>query len=128
MLVESSAASALTLIATGSEVGLAVAAAERLGAREVWTRVVSMPAPQLFLAQEGAWRDRVLPPGGRRVTLEAGATDYWWRFTGPEDLRIGIDRFGASAPLAALQQHFGFTAEAVADRIAGWASGDGRRA
>jgi transketolase len=80
-----------------------------------------MPAPQLFLAQEAAWRDRVLPPGGRRVSLEAGSTDYWWRFTGAAGLRIGIDRFGESAPLAALQQCFGFTPEAVAERVALWA-------
>ena len=83
-----------------------------------------MPAPQLFLAQDRAWRDRVLPPGGRRVTLEAGATDYWWRFTGDADLRIGIDRFGESAPVRDLQSHFGFTPEAVAARIAAWARGE----
>ena len=120
VLVESSGSDALTLIATGSEVGLAVAAARLLAARAIAARVVSMPAPQLFLAQDAAWRERVLPSGGRRVTLEAGATDYWWRFTGPEGLRIGIDRFGESAPLAALLQHFGFTPEAVAERIASW--------
>ncbi len=120
-LVESGATGAVTLIATGSEVGLAVAAAQLLGGRGLAARVVSMPAPQRFLEQEAAWRDRVLPPGGRRVTLEAGSTDYWWRFTGPEDLRIGIDRFGESAPLAALQQYFGFAPEAVADRITRWA-------
>ena len=125
-LVESRAADAVTLIATGSEVGLAVAVVQRLGAQAIPARVVSMPAPQLFLAQEAAWRDRVLPPGGRRVTLEAGATDYWWRFTGPQGLRIGIDRFGESAPLAALQQHFGFTPEAVSDRIAGWLRSAGK--
>ena len=115
---------ALTLIATGSEVWLAVEAAKRLASAGLPARVVSMPAPQLFLAQDRAWRDRVLPPGGRRVTLEAGATDYWWRFTGDADLRIGIDRFGESAPLRDLQSHFGFTPEAVAARIAAWARGE----
>jgi transketolase len=112
---------AVTLIATGSEVGLALEAAKLLGARGIQARVVSMPAPQRFLEQDAAWRDRVLPPGGRRVSIEAGATAYWWRFTGETDLRIGIDRFGESAPLAALQQHFGFTPEAVADRVTRWA-------
>jgi transketolase len=80
-----------------------------------------MPAPQLFLEQEAAWRDQVLPPGGRRVTIEAGATAYWWRFTGEADLRIGIDRFGESAPLAALAEHFGFTPQQVAKRVTEWA-------
>jgi len=121
VLAESGAPGAVTLIATGSEVGLAVAAAPLLAARGVAARVVSMPAPQRFLEQESAWRDKVLPPGGRRVSIEAGATAYWWRFTGPADLRIGIDRYGESAPLAPLQQFFGFTPEAVAERIAGWA-------
>ena len=123
ILSDPGAPGGVTLIATGSEVGLALEATKLLGARGVLARVVSMPAPQRFLEQEAAWRDRVLPPGGRRVSIEAGATDYWWRFTGPADLRIGIDRFGESAPLAALQQHFGFTAEAVVDRIARWARG-----
>ena len=123
VLAESGARDALTLIATGSEVGLAAAAVPLLAPRGVAARVVSMPAPQLVLEQEAAWRDRVLPPEGRRVSIEAGATAYWWRFTGPRDLRIGIDRFGKSAPLAPLQEFFGFTPEAVAERIARWATG-----
>ncbi len=125
VLLESDAPRAPTLIATGSEVGLALAAAALLAARGIAVRVVSMPAPQLFLAQEAAWRERVLPAGGRRVSIEAGATDYWWRFTGAADLRIGIDRFGESAPLAALQPFFGFTPAAVAERIAAWAANPG---
>ncbi len=111
-----------TLIATGSEVHLAVAAAERLAAAGIATRVVSMPAPQRFLEQDQAWRDQVLPPGAPRVTIEAGATAPWWRFTGERDLRIGIDRFGESAPLKPLQEHFGFTPEAVEARVRAWLS------
>jgi transketolase len=80
-----------------------------------------MPAPQRFLQQDAAWRDAVLPPSAPRVTLEAGATDYWHRFVGERDLAIGIDRFGESAPLKELQEHFGFTPERVAERIRGWA-------
>ena len=117
---ESSAPDALTLMATGSEVGLAVAAAARLEAAAIPVRVVSLPAPQLFLAQDGALRDRVLPPTGRRVSIEAGATDYWHRFVGPDGLAIGIDRFGESAPLAQIQEHFGFTPEKIALRIREW--------
>ncbi|MBI1797025.1 MAG: transketolase [Candidatus Eisenbacteria bacterium] len=120
VLRESAGANAITLIATGSEVALAVEAAQRLEAQGVAARVVSMPAPQRVLEQEPAWRDRLLPPVGRRVSIEAGATDYWWRFCGAGDLRIGIDRFGASAPLAELQAYFGFTPDAIAERIRRW--------
>jgi len=83
---------------------------------------VSMPAPQLFLAQEAAARDAVLPPGGRRVSIEAGATEGWHRLIGPSGLAIGIDRFGESAPYAQLQEYFGFTPAKVAERVQSWAA------
>ena len=89
----------ITLIATGSEVGLAVEAAKRLEAAGAPARVVSMPAPQRFLAQDAAWRDAVLPPGGRRVSIEAGATDYWQRFVGTgraRDRHRHVRRVGAA--------------------------------
>jgi transketolase len=120
VLRESGSSGVVTLIATGSEVALALGTAELLEGSGQPTRVVSLFAPQLFLAQERAVRDRVLPPGGRRVSLEAGATDYWHRFVGPDGLAIGIDRFGESAPLAQIQEFFGFTPEKVAERIRGW--------
>ena len=119
VLIERDGATA-TLIATGSEVSLAVEAAGRLDAEGVRLRVVSMPAPQRFLEQDAAWRARVLPPGGRRISLEAGATLYWHRILGGDGLAIGIDTFGASAPLKALQEHFGFTPERIAQRIRTW--------
>jgi transketolase len=117
------ATDAITLIATGSEVALALEAAKLMESGGLPARVVSIPAPQLFLEQDEAWRDAVLPPGGRRVTIEAGATAYWWRFTRESDLRIGIDRFGESAPIAALAEHFGFTPAQVARRVTEWARG-----
>jgi transketolase len=120
VLRESAEPGAPTLIATGSEVALAVAAAQRLADSGVEVRVVSLYAPQLFLAQDRAMRDRVLPPSSRRASIEAGATDYWYRFIGEGGLAIGIDRFGASAPLAQIQEHFGFTPEKVAERVRGW--------
>ncbi|MBI5710392.1 MAG: transketolase [Candidatus Eisenbacteria bacterium] len=119
VLRESETRDALTLIATGSEVALALEAAKLL-APGLPCRVVSMPCPQLFLEQDAAWRDAVLPPGGRRVTLEAGVTDGWHRLAGERGLSIGLDRFGASAPLAQLQEHFGFTPGAVAERVRAW--------
>jgi transketolase len=121
VLTESNESDAVTLIATGSEVGVALDAAERLGTVGVATRVVSMPAPQLFLEQDAAWQAKVLPAGGRRVTLEAGVTHYWRRFTGETGLSIGLDRYGESAPAPELAVHFGFTGEAVAKRIQAWA-------
>ena len=123
VLRESAAKDAVSLIATGSEVGLAVSAAALLEAGGVPARVISMPAPQLFLAQDAAYQQSVLPKTGPRVTLEAGATDYWRRFTGLDGLAIGIDTFGESAPLAQLQEHFGFTPAKVAARITAWRKG-----
>ena len=119
---ESDAKDAITFIATGSEVGVALDAAERLATAGLHTRVVSMPAPQLFAQQDEAWRTRVLPPGGRRVSVEAGVTDGWRGWVGDRGLTIGIDRFGESAPAEVLAEHFGLTGEAVARRVREWAA------
>jgi transketolase len=120
LLLDSRGADPVTLIATGSEVGLAVEAARRLEAGSVPARIVSMPAPQLFLGRPAEEVEELLGPRPRRVTLEAGATDYWQRLVAPDGLAIGIDRFGESAPYAALQEHFGFTPEQIADRTRSW--------
>ncbi len=119
-VVREAAGAAVTLIATGSELGLAVDAAARLEQAGHHVRVVSMPAPQLFSAQDAAWRDRVLPPGIRRVSIEAGSTVGWDRIVGVGGLTIGIDRFGESAPLVAVQEFFGFTPDAIATRVLQW--------
>ncbi len=103
------------LIATGSEVGLAVDAARALAAEGRRVRVVSMPCPSVFAAQDEAWREQVLPSGTTaRVAVEAGVTDGWWRCVGPQGRIVGLDRFGASAPAKDLFRYFGFTAEGVA--------------
>jgi transketolase len=120
VLRDSAAVAALTLIATGSEVALAVEAAKRLESEGIAARIVSMPAPQRFFEQDEAWRNAVLPPGGRRVSIEAGSTLYWRHVVGDRGLTIGIDRFGESAPLAQLADHFGFTPEQVAMRVREW--------
>ena len=122
VVMESDTKDAITFIATGSEVGVALDAAERLTTAGLHTRVVSMPAPQLFLQQDEAWRTRVLPAGGRRVSIEAGVTDGWRTLVGDRGLSIGIDRFGESAPAEALAEHFGLTGEAVARRVREWAA------
>lgn len=117
----SDAADAITLIATGSEVAPALDAAERLGTLGLSVRVVSMLAPQRFLEQDATWRDQVLPPAGRRVSIEAGVSTPWRALVGPEGLTIGIDRFGESAPAPQLAEHFGLTGEAIARRVREWA-------
>jgi transketolase len=122
LLRDSDARDALTLIATGSEVGVALDAAERLATAGMPTRVVSMPAPQLYLQQDEAFRRQLLPAGGRRVSVEAGVTDGWRAIVGERGLALGIDRFGESAPAEALAVHFGLTGEAVARRVREWAA------
>ena len=106
------------LIATGSEVGLAVEAQALLRERGVQASVVSMPCWELFEAQNRAYRDEVLPPGVRaRVSIEAGVTQGWHRWVGDDGDAIGIDgRFGASAPYQTIMEKLGFTAENVAER------------
>ena len=102
------------ILATGSEVGLALQAQQRLLAEEgIAVRVVSMPCTQVFDAQGEGWRDLVLPPTLPVVAVEAGHPDGWRRYTGRAGAVIGIARFGESAPGGQLMQHFGFTADAV---------------
>lgn len=102
----------ILLLATGSEVSLCVAAYERLVAEGVQARVVSMPSWELFERQSRAYRDLVLPPNvTARVSVEQAATMGWDRYVGPAGTSIGMNTFGASAPLKALQKKFGFTPE-----------------
>ena len=102
------------LIATGSEVALAMAARERLAAGGIGARVVSMPCMERFAAQDAAYRDAVLPSTvTARVAVEAGVTDLWWRYVGDRGQVVGLDRFGESAPAGDLFGHFGFTADAL---------------
>jgi transketolase len=104
------------LMASGSEVQLAVAARETLEGEGIATRVVSMPSWDVFAAQPENYRDQVLPPSVRaRVSVEAGATFGWERYIGDYGAAIGIDHFGASAPGGEVLKHFGFTAENVAE-------------
>lgn len=111
ILRDSVGAPQLILIATGSEVGLAMEAAAQLGDG---VRVVSMPSTDVFDRQDVAYRDAVLPNAcRRRVAIEAGVTDFWRKYVGLDGAVVGIDRFGASAPAEALFPHFGFTVENV---------------
>lgn len=108
------------IIATGSEVWVALAAADQLAGEGISLRVVSMPCVEAFLAQDAAYRAGVVSPGIPVASIEAAATFGWQRFTGKDGLTIGIDHFGASAPAERLADEFGFTPEAVATRLRNW--------
>ncbi|MFN6407786.1 MAG: transketolase [Limnohabitans sp.] len=103
------------IIATGSEVQLALAAQKLLAARKIGVRVVSMPSTNVFDRQTTEYKQSVLPKGLPRVAVEMGATDGWWKY-GCAAV-VGIDTYGESAPAPVLFKHFGFTAENVADTV-----------
>lgn len=110
----------LVLVATGSEVWVALEAAEELSADGLQARVVSLPCWEAFFAQPEEYRRAVLGDGLPRVAVEAGATFGWERIVGEGGLIVGIDRFGASAPWKEIARHLGFTPDAVATRIRDW--------
>lgn len=103
----------VVLIATGSEVDLAVKAAQELAGQGIAARVVSMPSTDVFDAQDAAYRESVLPAGTPRVAIEAGIADYWRKYVGLEGEVVGMTRFGESAPAARLFPYFGFTVDNV---------------
>lgn len=106
------------LIATGSEVELAVKAADELSGKGKKVRVVSMPSTKVFDAQDEAYRESVLPKAvTKRVVVEAGVTDSWWKYAGAHGCVIGMDRFGESAPAGALFKEFGFTVDNVVKHV-----------
>jgi len=106
------------LIATGSEVGLAMDAAAELESKGKKVRVVSMPSTNIFDAQDEAYRESVLPMAVRaRVAVEAGVTDYWRKYVGLDGKVVGVDRFGESAPYKQLFEYFGLTTENVVKAV-----------
>jgi len=106
------------IIATGSEVELALKAAEQLTATGKKIRVVSMPSTNIFDAQDAAYRESVLPSAvTQRVAVEAGVTDGWWKYVGTNGKIVGLDRFGESAPAGQLFKEFGFTVENVVKNV-----------
>jgi transketolase len=122
-VVSSPAGASFTVVATGSELGLAQAALEQLAAKGVVGRLVSVPCLACFEAQPQSYRDEVLPPGQRVAVVEAARGTEWWRHAGKDGLVIGIDRFGASAPEKALAEEYGFTPAKVAERLERWIAG-----
>jgi transketolase len=116
VLSDAAGATQVILIATGSEVQLALAAQAQLAARGVAARVVSMPSWELFEKMPADYRDTVLPPSvSARVAVEAGIAMGWERYVGTSGAVVGMTGFGASAPGGTVLEKFGFTAERVVD-------------
>jgi transketolase len=115
VLAGGSATPDIVLLSSGSEVAIALKAREQLGAQGITARVVSMPSHEIFAAQPADYRDSVLPPGVKRVAVEAAHPMSWYRWVGLDGAVIGLERFGASAPYEAIYQGLGITPAAVAD-------------
>jgi transketolase len=108
----------LILISTGSEVELAVKVAKEMASKAISIRVVSMPSTNVFEEQSAEYRESVLPSNiSKRIAIEAGSTDGWWKYVGLEGKIIGLDRFGESAPASDLFKEFGFTVENLMDKV-----------
>jgi transketolase len=119
VLSEAEGAADVVLIATGSEVELAMKAQEALKADGIKARVVSMPCTNAFDRQDQAYKDSVLLPTVHKVAIEAGVTDGWWKYVGLRGAVIGLNRFGESAPAGVLFKEFGFTVENVVATVKG---------
>jgi transketolase len=105
------------LIATGSEIELVTKAADALAEQGIAVRIVSMPCTDVFDRQDASYKASVLTKGIPRVAVEAGVSDFWYKYVGLEGAVIGIDTFGESAPAGVLFKHFGFTTEKVVDAV-----------
>jgi len=117
VLAEAQGTPRAVLIATGSEVSIALEAQKSLAGEGIAVRVVSMPSTSVFDRQDAGYRAEVLPRGVPRVAVEAGVSGFWRSYVGLEGGIVGIDRFGESAPAADLFKHFGFTAQNVANAV-----------
>ncbi|HEX2826353.1 MAG TPA: transketolase [Burkholderiales bacterium] len=117
VLAEAAGTARAVIVATGSEVQLALDAQKALAAEDIHVRVVSMPSTSVFDRQDAAYRDAVLPRGLPRVAVEAGVTDYWRKYVGLDGAVVGIDRYGESAPAADVFEYFGFTADNVVKTV-----------
>ena len=117
VISESKGNANVILIATGSEVDLALKSQAALAEKGIQARVVSMPSTNVFDRQDQAYKDGILTPGVKRVAIEAGITDFWRKYVGLEGGVVGIDTFGESAPGGVLMKHFGFTVENVVKNV-----------
>lgn len=123
VIADAEGAPTLVILATGSEVEVAMAAKKQLDAAGERVRVVSVPCLDQFEREDAAYRAEVLPPGVPAVVIEIGVSAPWWGVVGKGGLVIGRDYFGASAPDKVLQKEFGFTPDAVVEKIKAWRAG-----
>ncbi|HXK50894.1 MAG TPA: transketolase C-terminal domain-containing protein [Clostridiales bacterium] len=105
------------LIATGSEVNLALKVQEELKKKKIAARVVSMPSFEIFEEQDQKYKDSILLKGVKKVSIEAGSTFGWQKYTGSDGLNIGIDKFGSSAPGNVVMEKYGFNAEEITKKV-----------
>ena len=119
VLADAGGAPRAVIIATGSEVGLALAAQKALSEGGIPTRVVSMPSTSVFDRQDAAWKDSVLPRGVPRVAIEAGVGDYWRKYVGLEGAVVAVDRFGESAPAGDVYKFLGIDADHLVAAVKG---------
>jgi transketolase len=117
VISEAQGSAAAIIIATGSEVNLAIKAQAELAAKGIPVRVVSMPSTNVFDRQDQDYKDSILTPGVKRIAVEAGVTDFWRKYVGLEGDVVGIDTFGESAPGGDVMKHFGFTVENVVNHV-----------
>jgi len=121
VLSEAAGAPRAVIIATGSEVGIALAAQKTLAEGAIAVRVVSMPSTSVFDRQEASWKESVLPKGVPRVAIEAGVGDYWRKYVGLEGAVVAVDRFGESAPAPDVYRFLGIDAEHLVAAVKGLA-------
>jgi transketolase len=117
VISEAQGSAAAIIIATGSEVNLAIKAQAELAAKGIPVRVVSMPSTNVFDRQDQDYKDSILTLGVKRIAVEAGVTDFWRKYVGLEGDVVGIDTFGESAPGGDVMKHFGFTVENVVNHV-----------
>ena len=117
VISEAQGSVAAIIIATGSEVNLAIKAQAELATKGTHVRVVSMPSTNVFDRQDQDYKDSILTPGVKRIAVEAGVTDFWRKYVGLEGDVVGIDTFGESAPGGDVMKHFGFTVENVVNHV-----------
>jgi len=119
VLSEAAGTARAVIIATGTEVAIALAAQKQLADAGVAVRVVSMPCTSAFDRQDKSWRESVLPRGVPRVSIEAGVTDFWRKYVGLEGACIGVDRFGESAPAPDVYKYLGVDVDHLVAAVQG---------
>ena len=109
----------LTILATGSEVNLAIEVSQKLATENIYSKVVSMPCHELFDRQEKEYKSKILNETKYKISIEASTTDYWKKYIGENGMSFGIDDFGKSAPYKKVYEHFSLTSESIVKKVKG---------